>query len=361
MCFLKLYSRYISFNQFWCIYQSHHPSNNNTNGVLKTWLIVGPTLHLLLLSVITILCTIYEKNVFSQGDPVSHFVDVMQLVFPVSIHVIVIVEGMLKKRYDHQTKKLIDRLESAIAEEGIDLKSCNSQLKRRYFIPAILVQLIALIVEIYIIATITESPDWVRNWIARIFSFAYARMAIFQYVFIVEYLSSRLAVISKDLLCLKEYSMENKVNSSHDLYLWKKIAFAKQTHLHLCRLCDLHNRRHSFFILGTMTSFFICLTIDFYWMYANMYYGDNIFILRKFYLQKNEIIIKLTITYFVESFLCGIPPIFSVLAIFIPSQRIIQSANNVAHNLHGLKRNIQDVRTSAVVSQQKSFCLNVVN
>lgn len=279
MCFLDLYSRQIAFNQFWCIYQS---SAADSSKRLKSWLIVGPSLHILLLSAIVILCIVYDQNVFAQGDPVSHFVDVIQFVFPVSIHIIVIVEGFLKKEFDQQIKGLIDGLERDFEAEGSALTSFNLQLRRRYLFLATSVQLISLSVEITIIATITESPDWTRNWIARIFSFAFARLAIFEYVFMVEYLSSRLLVVSGELVNLKRYSMENQINSAHDPYLWHKISFAKRTHLSLCKLCDLLNRRHSYFILGIMTSFFICLTIDFYWMYANMYYGDNIFIAREF-------------------------------------------------------------------------------
>lgn len=53
--------------------------------------------------------------------------------------------------------------------------------------------------------------------------------------------------------------------------------------------------------------------------------------------------------FFSESFLCGIPPILSILAIYHPSQRLVNVANGIGHNLHVLKRSYRDKRTSAMV------------
>lgn len=227
------------------------------------------------------LVSIYEKNVFTQGSSLSKFVDVIQLVFPVTLHVIVIVEGFLKTKQDERIRNLIHHLEKEFAKQGVALSPFNYKLKVNLIALSFVVQFVSLSVELYIIATITFSPDWMRHWLSRIFSFAFARLATFNFVLVVEYLSSRLSVVNSELLSLKRYSKANAIDSSQDRYLHQKLMFVKKSYRDLWRISDLHNERHSAFILGSMTSLFICLTIDFYWMYANLYYGGNIFILRE--------------------------------------------------------------------------------
>lgn len=279
MSFLLFFEKHISFHRFWCIHQTHH---STSSGRLKLWLKIGPILHLLLMAVILTLCFIYEKKVFTQGSTLSKAVDVIQLVFPVCIHIIIITEGYFKRRYDYGTARIVADVEVELEKDEIQLTSVNRQFKRKYYFLSLLVQVISIFVEFYIIATITASPDWVRHWLAKVFSFAYTRLAIFNYVFIVDYISSRLSVINSQLVNLKDYSLQINLSSTYDPVLYKKLLLTKKLHQQLWKLSDLHNRRHSVFILGSMTSFFICLTIDFYWMYANLYYGDNIFISRKF-------------------------------------------------------------------------------
>lgn len=54
-----------------------------------------------------------------------------------------------------------------------------------------------------------------------------------------------------------------------------------------------------------------------------------------------------------ESFLCGIPPILSTLAIFGPSHQMSSVANSVVHVLNKLKRSGRDRRTGRMVI---NFC-----
>lgn len=353
--FSDFLSKYISYHQFWCIYQHRLPS---TSLWLKAWLRIGPWIHVLVNVIILIISTIYEKKIFTQGSSLSKFVDVIQLVFPVCLHTLVVVEAFLKSDCDRQMEAIVHSLERNFEQSGSDLKPFNRRLKWRFVLLAITVQVICLLVEIYIIATITPSPDWVRNWMARIFSFAYSRIAIFHYVFLAEYISSRLSVVNANLHELANESRQAELHGrvSLDQYLIVRVVQLKDTHLQLWQLLDLHNRRHSVFVLGTMTSFFVCLTIDFYWMYANVYYGDNIFILRKFFnkLSHNQVVaFDLILTEFsfpmAESFLCGIPPILSLIGIFIPSQMLIQTANGLGYNLHLLRRSFRGQRIATVV------------
>lgn len=281
MHFRGFFVRQTSFYQFWCIQQSHSSPTAAAAG-RPTWLIIGPILHLIYLTAILTLSTIYEKIIFAQGDPVSEFVDVIQLVFPVSIHIIVIIEGFFKTELDAKMRQIIEKLEDELENHGLELTGSNRKLRRKYLIFAAFVQIVSLLVEIDIIATITESPDWMRCWFAKIFSFVIGRLAVFHYLLIVEYISSRLSVLNEQLHGLQDYCEKNNLSSLYDPFLWRRVRFIKESHLKLWSLCDLHNERHSVFILGAMTSFFICLTIDFYWMYANLYYGDNIFIIREY-------------------------------------------------------------------------------
>lgn len=276
MEFREFFSKQTAFFQIWCICHSNSSSPSST-----VWLNIGRALHLLSLITILIICTIYERNVFAQGSPVSKFVDIIQLVLPLSTHIIVILEGFLKRQKDREIRELMDKVESELQRQRVNLVKFDKTLKRRYYTSMIIVQSISLIMEITIIATITESPDWMRNWFARVISFVLTRMAIFHYNLTVEYLSSRLKVLIKELMELQEYCNGNQLNTSHDSYLCKRIEMIKRTHLNLWRISDIHNDRHSIFILVAITSFFLCLTIDFYWMYANLYYGDNIFIARE--------------------------------------------------------------------------------
>lgn len=52
-----------------------------------------------------------------------------------------------------------------------------------------------------------------------------------------------------------------------------------------------------------------------------------------------------------ESFLCAIPPILTILPIFMFCQNLNQTAANLGQNLHALKRSCRDKRTGRVVSK----------
>lgn len=275
MSLLSLYCKHNLFNQFCCTYHS------SSSKVLKFWVIIGSVLHLLFTTGILVLCAIYEKMVFTQVDPLATFVDVMQFLFPLWIHMMVIVEAFMKSRLDEKVEKLVEKVERDFQEKGIDLTPSDSVFKRRFFVRSVIFQGVSLLVEIYIIATITSNPDWLRAWLARIFSYAYTRLAISHCFFILGYVSTRLSVINAELLSLGEYSKINHLNAVYDPVLFKKLMFLKGIYRDLWRICDLHTERHSFFIIGSITSFIICLTVDFYWMYANLYYGGNPFMLRE--------------------------------------------------------------------------------
>lgn len=278
MDFREFHSKQISFYQFWCIYLSKNSyrGRNTTNW----WLYIGPGLHLVYLFALLTLCTIYENIIFAKGDPVSKFVDIIQLIFPICIHLIVILEGLIKSRLDYRMWEIINGLEEEFEEENISLERNNSKMKRRYLLSMLFICLVPLCVEIDIIATITESPDWMRHWFARIFSFQITRIAIFHYLLTVDYISSRLQVLEGELINLGEYCTRNQLELPSDPVLYNRLKFIKRSHLKLWLLCSHHNHRHSMFILSVISSFFVCLTVDFYWIYANLYYGDNIFEIR---------------------------------------------------------------------------------
>lgn len=275
MSILSLYSKHILFNQFCCTY---HTSSSNA---IKLWVIIGSILHLLVTTCILVLCAIYEEKVFTQVDPLATFVDVMQMVFPLWIHVMVILEAFMKSRLDEKVEKLVKKVERDFQEEGIDLTPSDSVFKRRFFVRSVIFQGVSLLVEIYIISTITSNPDWTRAWLARIFSYAYTRLAISHCVFMVGYVSTRLSVLNTELLSLGDYSKIKRLNAIYDPIMFKKLKYLKGIYGDLWRILDLHTQRHSWFIIGSITSFIICLTVDFYWMYANLYYGGNPYILRE--------------------------------------------------------------------------------
>lgn len=276
MTFREFHKNILKFHLFWCITETKDLKS-------RKWLNFRRFLHLFFLAAISILCFIYEDSVFAQGDPVSTFVDVIQMVFPVSIHVVVIIEAIFKRNLEFECQNLISNLETFFEKQKFSVIFFDLKLKRRFFFSAITVQSVSLVVEIIIIATITESPDWMRNWFSRILSFAFGRIAIFYYILTVEYLSSRFRLLHCELVKLQDNCEEQgpQFDLISDKLLCERIKSIKSAHLKLWRLCDLHNQRHSWFILCAVTSFFICLTIDFFWMFANMHYGDNIFIARE--------------------------------------------------------------------------------
>lgn len=277
MDFRKFHSKQLSFYQFWCIYLSKNSYRRKNS---NWWLFLGPALHLFYLVALLALCTIYENMIFAKGDPVSKFVDIIQLVFPIAIHLIVILEGLIKSKFDYRMWEIINRLEDGFAEQNISLAKINLKMKTRYLLSMGLICFIPLAVEIDIIATITESPDWMRHWFARIFSFQFTRIAIFHYLLTVDYISSRLQALGDELNSLRDYCLMNQLDVA-DSVLFNRLRFIKRSHLDLWLLCSHHSHRHSMFLLSLITSFFVCLTVDFYWIYANLYYGDNIFEIRK--------------------------------------------------------------------------------
>lgn len=237
----------------------------NTKKNLVNLILFGPFFHSSILLGMVIIIYTYEEHIFYPSDIIGKFTDVIELVFPILTHVIAILETLT-------TRKEQMKIWIRIIQGNLILKEFKSYLNKKeektYIKKFILLNLICFSTELAVImlATVTNDYRWRNHWCTRLFSNIVGRLLNLHYILYIDLIYSRVRVINDEL---KDISHRININEDNQLN-YKKISKIKKLHSNFWVMSQSVNSRFGFSLLVSITNYFVCLTVDFYWMFIHL-------------------------------------------------------------------------------------------
>ena len=161
-----------------------------------------------------------------------------------------------------------------------DGKRSDLRFSSGYLLKFIWSQLLPTIVELYITLSISMAKEWQRNWIARIVSFNATRLGVMHFLLWVDYITARGRYMTSELQSLKNISRGRKDERARQSLILR-LKSLRETQKDLWILARDINVNFKWFILSKLATLFISIIIDLYWIFGNLRFGDNPFMLRK--------------------------------------------------------------------------------
>lgn len=214
---------------------------------------------------------LYEHLIFYSEDAIGKFTDIIELSAPISAHMIANIETLFTRKHQKE-------IWENILQTEIILKNCskkNSKQKINYAIKFLILNLISILSEILILIIIWTDLRWSRLWYARLFSNIVGRLVILQAIFYIDFIRNQISIISFELGEISKisnlmYTKRNIFNEKHRIGLYKKLKVLKKLHSRMWYTTQSVNSRFAWSILAAVINFFICITVDFYWIYVHI-------------------------------------------------------------------------------------------
>lgn len=237
-----------------------------------TKIIISRILQFLIILNTTILLTIsliiynYEEFIFHSRDIIGKFTDVLELVAPIMAHMVAIFESIWTKR--DQIK-----IWNKMTEFNFTMKDfkliCYKKEQRRFSIKFFLLNITILSeIAIIMIASSEAEYKWARHWYCRLYSNIVGRLGNLQLILYIEFLCSRIRNINKELVHISNLTELYFIEKIH-LKIYKSIKKAKMAHSIFWDISETMNSRFGWSLLFSITNYFICLTVDFYWIFVH--------------------------------------------------------------------------------------------
>lgn len=227
-------------------------------------------INLIILFIGMYIVYLHEHLIFYSEDAIGKFTDIIELSAPISAHMIANFETIFTR--DHQKKIW----ENILQTEIILRKSFNKNLhcKRNYAVKFLILNLISILSEILILIIIWKDVRWSRLWYARLFSNIVGRLVILQAIFYIDFIRNQISIINFELGQISKisqlmYNHKNMFNDKYRICLFKKLKVLKKLHSRMWYTTQSVNSRFGWSILAAVINFFICITVDFYWIYVH--------------------------------------------------------------------------------------------
>jgi 7tm Chemosensory receptor len=248
----------------------------NRRSLRGFWLCCIALLYLALIGVVLAAAWQNINIWFDHRDAVSQLTDVMQLMCPVLAQLVCTVESLTRRNKQKKIFHLALNIDTYLAEIGVDISDENGQLFRHFGTKFLISVVLCTATELTIIYRICCGV-WFQHWCGKFGSFFVDRISDLQFLFHLDYLTSRGKCLNDELLKLLKPVGSSSTN--------KLLSYERQScdmHQRLRQLKYLHNqyfhlmlkvqKRFAWSILATVMSNFLCLTVGMYWIYANFFY-----------------------------------------------------------------------------------------
>lgn len=277
--YLRLESLVLYFYQLFGICSFTQPRNQRLEKFLKCWSLF----HLFALLTNIVLCFIFFRSFIYAGDTFGTFTSIVQVSFPIFNHLIVKVESLFKRQvcykfFDNRTK--------------INFFLANINCNHEAFIRKALIKYIWKVSLVYVPCTVIEtfimvrlayaetSRNWWVTWELTIFTYLTCRSALLFHMYFMDILS-----VYVQLLCtqIKSINIRNILfvgdcadsQISHQQYLYEKIKILRKIYSLLCECRNCLNSAFGCSIFLIITNYMICTSINIYWNYASLHFGNN--------------------------------------------------------------------------------------
>lgn len=204
---------------------------------------------------------IRHNDTFHDGSTIGKILDIIQVIGPISAHIVMLIETNLNRNAQISMWKVIFSIEK---KAKFSAEEKHSFLKL-FIIEAIIIVFMCNVTEAYILSTITENERFARSWYFRLFSLHMLRIGVIQIVFYMEFIRCHIKMINNEL--------RKMIPDGDEIDSCKTITNLKQMYMDIYLLSIYLNKRFSWSILALMIHFFLALIISFYWIVANLYFG----------------------------------------------------------------------------------------
>lgn len=292
----------------------------NSKKNIKYFYILGSIFNLLILSGIIFVLFYYDKKIFYQRDIIGKFTDVIELAFPIFAHIISIIETLVKRKEHLKIWEKIIEANQILDEFKSFLNKKQEKLFYRKFF---LLNIISFGSELLIIYYTVKTNDhkWMKHWLVRLFSNFIQRLHNLHFILYVDLILSRFHVIHE---VLRDISFRDDNQNIYD-----KLKKIKSLHSNFWSITESLTSRFGWSLLASITNYFVCLTVDFYWMFVHL--GRLCKYLNFPYKYSGKKIIKFLQT---ASVLCIVGPSLCVFYLFKSADDLLSESKLTPKLLH---------------------------
>lgn len=233
----------------------------------------------LLIVIFILFCFIwaYADMLFSDDDPIGKLTDMIQVMVPFCVLFTVILEGVLSQKQQESFVETIASIDNQLKTMGIDIRVKERKLLKHYIIKVIILNVVSWSFELCIIISFYLRGSWIYDWTIKLPAFSVNRFSDCQYMLLVDSLRLRIESLNELIEELSGSGVMKKdinfvnVDVVKDVKYKIGIKYLKQLYEDLYVLTQIINKRMAKSILATITSNFIELTINLYWVYAYLH------------------------------------------------------------------------------------------
>lgn len=241
--------------------------------IIERLLIGWCIINVLILSTISIVVVYYYKYIFFDNDAIGAITDVMQLAAPFFAHYIIIMESLYTRSKRLHIWQILNKVDlSLTATLKINTTRIIRLGMKRFFIKALLTQLICIVTEVRIMAYIYPNLEWSRMWYAKFYTSNTCRSGHLFYIFFVDMVKIRMEIIGEALFNLNRLRFLG--GSSGKLQL-RQLTVLKEAYTKLWNASQVVDVVFGWSVLINVTANFLCLSVNLYWNYAALYFGSN--------------------------------------------------------------------------------------
>lgn len=202
---------------------------------------------------------IYQNDTFHSGSIIGTILDVIQVILPISAHIIFIWETIFNWSAQFSMWAIIKAVEERTRLLGVK----KGNFLKTFLIEIFTVAFVGMITEATIVASIITDESFARSWYVRLWSLYMIRFGIMQLIFYMEWIRCHMNVINNIL-----------TNSNGDESKVKILSDMKMMYLDIWSFSVHFNKRFSWSILALMIHLFITILISLYWIVARLYFGE---------------------------------------------------------------------------------------
>lgn len=271
----------------WCGFTSGYQHHRHRPIILRILIESWPILMVVITSSIELwLAYTYRDITFHPTTTIGYLTDVIQVILPIFCVLTIAVENLLYgRRMDKILWEIMNQIDhrKVIIRKAIVQTNYNSNensdghltYEQLFHWKFLLVNGIGIGTDTMIISIIIKrEPEWARCIIYCLWSSTICRLAMLQTILYLEWIVHRFGTIEK---CIIELSAHN-----NDMYQQQFVL--KQIQLMYSDLwsftCKI-NRRFDLTMFSLIINYFICITIDLYWVITRIAFNKVTSIVRK--------------------------------------------------------------------------------
>lgn len=242
------------------------------------------TLYIIVIFGIFFIFYVYRDHIFHNYDPSGYFNDILQFVAPIFAHLVILLESIFNRTIEKSIWKKIESLEKIVSKSNKKYyDEINFKFYKNFLLKFIALNVIGTLPEIYIIvSTKTSNPEWARTWYGRLLSFYMTRSVIIQIILYIDFITTRLQILNKEMYLLIE-NMESAliILKKTNYFHYEIICKQKRLNYLLCEISRNVNERFGWSLVMIMANFFLCITVDFYFIYLKIHYSSAFYFVGK--------------------------------------------------------------------------------